>query len=123
MRVNVVDVEQHVLVDAWLVALNSSTPAPSRTYDVSIQRDRGVSKRIALANPYQHAVTFRLSTDKPALLSFKTDVLAIGVGETGSMGLKFAPSDTARLQEEILVFVTDTDDKVDECVRICAHYL
>lgn len=64
---------------------------------------------------------FRLSTDRPDLLSFKTTELKIESGKTQHIGLHFAArNDVSRA--EALVFVHDHEGKTEETFVIRLHY-
>eukprot|EP00698_Gefionella_okellyi_P002589 TRINITY_DN12428_c0_g1_i1.p1 TRINITY_DN12428_c0_g1~~TRINITY_DN12428_c0_g1_i1.p1 ORF type:complete len:1233 (-),score=292.41 TRINITY_DN12428_c0_g1_i1:13-3711(-) len=122
VRVNIVDVDTRVLVDAWLVSVACTAPAPSRAFDIMVPRAKGVSKRIVLNNPYAYQTAFRLRTDKPQFLKFKSETVNIAANSRDYISLKLLPAPTAGATEEMLVFVTDVDDRVDECLRLTARY-
>jgi len=123
VRVNVVNLETRAVMNAWLISVTATEPPTSRVFDLVIQHDKGSSKRVALNNPYPHPVTFGLRTDKPHLLRFKEDSVLLPAQAQGFIGLRFSPTNLTNTVEEMLVFVTDVDDRVDECLRIRARYI
>uniref|UniRef100_A0A8D0CLF8 Nephrocystin 4 n=1 Tax=Scleropages formosus TaxID=113540 RepID=A0A8D0CLF8_SCLFO len=118
---NVADVERHQLVASWLLCVSCRQPLISKAFEIVLPAGgaKGSSKKITYTNPYQNARGFLLRTDHPELLHFKEDSFQVGGGETHSIGLRFAPSQSPGT-EEILVFINNQDDKNEEtfCIRV-----
>lgn len=121
LYVNAVDVEQQRLVTAWLLSLNVHRPVLSKAFEVSVPigGGRGSSRKITYTNPYTSSRTFLLRSDHPDLLQFKEDKFQIGGGESYTVGLRFAPSQSAG-SVEILVYVNNLEEKTEEtfCVKV-----
>uniref|UniRef100_A0A672GQF1 Nephrocystin 4 n=1 Tax=Salarias fasciatus TaxID=181472 RepID=A0A672GQF1_SALFA len=121
LYVNAVDVEQRRLVTAWLLCLNVHRPVLSKAFEVCVPvgRGRGSSRKITYTNPYTSGRTFLLRSDHPDLLQFREDKFQIGGGETYTIGLRFAPSQSPG-SAEILVYVNNTEEKTEEtfCVKV-----
>ncbi|XP_056158185.1 nephrocystin-4 [Lampris incognitus] len=119
--VNAVDVEHQYLVTAWLLCLNVHRPVLSKAFEVCVPvgGGRGSTRRISYTNPYTSGRVFVLHSDHPDLLQFKEDQFQIGGGESYSIGLRFAPSQSPGTVE-ILVYVNDLDEKTEEtfCVKV-----
>ncbi|KAJ8257602.1 hypothetical protein GJAV_G00187540 [Gymnothorax javanicus] len=96
-------------------------PLISKAFEISLPvgGGRGSNKKITYTNPYPNSRVFLLSSDHPDLLQFKEDSFQIGGGETYTIGLRFAPSQSAGT-EEILVFINDCEDKNEEtfCIKV-----
>ncbi|KAM5140382.1 nephrocystin-4 [Mantella aurantiaca] len=117
---NLVDVDQHQLVASWLVCAMSRNPIISKAFEITIPPgDKGCNKRITYTNPYQVKKRYSLHTNRADLLQFKETTFEVGAGETYTIGLRFAPSDSRGL-EEILIFINDHEDKNEEtfCVKV-----
>ncbi|KAJ7306526.1 hypothetical protein JRQ81_009885 [Phrynocephalus forsythii] len=118
---NLVDVEYHQLVSSWLVCLSSRQPLISKAFEILLPAGggRGSNKKITYANPYPSRRTYFLHTNRPDLLQFKEDSFEIGRGETYTIGLRFAPSQSAG-EEEILIYINDHEEKNEEtfCVKV-----
>nr|XP_020655673.1 nephrocystin-4 isoform X2 [Pogona vitticeps] len=118
---NLVDVEYHQLVSSWLVCLSSRQPLISKAFEIVLPAGggRGSNKKIAYTNPYPSRRVYVLHTNRPDLLQFKEDSFEIGRGETYTIGLRFAPSQSAG-EEEILIYINDHEDKNEEtfCVKV-----
>ncbi|XP_073459794.1 nephrocystin-4 [Aquarana catesbeiana] len=117
---NLVDVDQHQLVASWLVCVVSRNPVISKAFEITVPSgDKGCNKRITYTNPYQAKKRYSLHTNRADLLQFKENTFEVGAGETYTIGLRFAPSDSGGL-EEILIFINDHEDKNEEtfCVKV-----
>ncbi|XP_015192646.2 nephrocystin-4 isoform X1 [Lepisosteus oculatus] len=118
---NVVDVEFHQLVASWLVCVSCKQPFISKAFEISLPvgGGKGSNKKITYTNPYPSQRAFFLHTNRPDLLQFKEDTFETGAGEVYTIGLRFAPSQSAGV-EEILIFINDQQDKNEEtfCVKV-----
>ncbi|XP_072564696.1 nephrocystin-4-like, partial [Paramormyrops kingsleyae] len=118
---SVVDVEHHQLVSSWLLCLSCRQPVISKAFEIflPVGGGKGSSKKITYTNPYQSKRIFLLRTNHPDLLHFKEESFEIGGGETYTVGLRFAPSQSTGA-EEILVFINNHDDTNEEtfCIRV-----
>ncbi|XP_059230229.1 nephrocystin-4 isoform X6 [Mustela nigripes] len=121
IHLNLVDVDYHQLVASWLVCLSCRPPLISKAFEITLAAGdcKGAHKRITYTNPYPSARTFHLHSDRPDLLQFREDSFQVGGGETYTIGLRFAPRDSAG-EEEILIYINDHEDKNEEafCVKV-----
>ncbi|XP_035511725.1 nephrocystin-4 [Morone saxatilis] len=121
LYVHAVDVEHRRLVTAWLLCLNVHRPVLSKAFEVCVPvgSGRGSSRKITYTNPYTSRRKFLLRSDHPDLLQFKEDKFQIGGGETYTIGLRFAPSQSPG-SVEILVYVNNLEEKTEEtfCVKV-----
>ncbi|XP_073172342.1 nephrocystin-4 isoform X9 [Lepidochelys kempii] len=118
---NLVDVEYHQLVSSWLVCVSCRQPVISKAFEIMLPAGggKGSNKRITYTNPYPSRRMYFLHTNRADLLQFKEDSFEIGGGETYTIGLRFAPSQSTG-QEEILIYINDHEDKNEEtfCVKV-----
>ncbi|NWS61554.1 NPHP4 protein, partial [Chunga burmeisteri] len=118
---NLVDVESHQLVSSWLLCLSCRQPLISKAFEISLPAGggRGCNKRITYTNPYPSPRLYFLGTNRPDLLQFKEDSFEVAGGEVYTIGLRFAPSQSAG-EEEILIHINDHEDKNEEtfCVKV-----
>ncbi|KAM6336525.1 nephrocystin-4 [Alca torda] len=118
---NLVDVESHQLVSSWLLCLSCRQPLISKAFEISLPvgGGRGCNKRITYTNPYPSPRLYFLCTNRPDLLQFKEDSFEVAGGEVYTIGLRFAPSQSAG-EEEILIHINDHEDKNEEtfCVKV-----
>ncbi|KAJ3035882.1 Nephrocystin-4 [Rhizophlyctis rosea] len=125
--VNVVDVDQRVLVNSWLVAAHCTTPNVTKTFDITVPKGRTVNKRVSYTNPYTTRKLLHLCTTHPHLLQFKEAALNLEGGETCYIGLRFLPvthkeMGTAVGGVEVLVFLNDEADRIEECLCVRVKY-
>ncbi|EMP25931.1 Nephrocystin-4 [Chelonia mydas] len=118
---NLVDVEYHQLVSSWLVCVSCRQPVISKAFEITLPAGggKGSNKRITYTNPYPSRRMYFLHTNRADLLQFKEDSFEIGGGETYTIGLRFAPSQSTG-EEEILIYINDHEDKNEEtfCVKV-----
>ncbi|XP_047186892.1 nephrocystin-4 isoform X2 [Scophthalmus maximus] len=121
LYVNAVDVENQRLITAWLLCLNVHQPVLSKAFEVSVPvgGGRGSSRKITYTNPYTSGRTFLLRSDHPDLLQFRQDKFQISGGESYTIGLRFAPSQSPG-SVEIMVYVNNLEEKTEEtfCVKV-----
>ncbi|KAJ4934895.1 hypothetical protein JOQ06_007676, partial [Pogonophryne albipinna] len=121
LYVNAVDVENRRLVASWLLCLNVHRPVLSKAFEVCVPvgSGRGSSRKITYTNPYTSSRSFLLRSDHPDLLQFKEDQFQIGGGESYTIGLRFAPSQSPG-SVEILVYVNNLQERTEEtfCVKV-----
>ncbi|XP_048206092.1 nephrocystin-4 isoform X2 [Perognathus longimembris pacificus] len=121
VHLNLVDVDYHQLVASWLVCLSCRQPLISKAFEIimAVGQGKGANKRITYTNPYPFRRTYHLHSSRPDLLQFKEDSFQVGGGETYTIGLRFAPSESPG-QEEILIYINDHEDKNEEafCVKV-----
>ncbi|XP_059189932.1 nephrocystin-4 [Centropristis striata] len=121
LYVNAVDVENRRLITAWLLCLNVHRPVLSKAFEVCVPvgGGRGSSRKITYTNPYTSSRKFLLRSDHPDLLQFKEDKFQISGGESYTIGLRFAPSQSPG-SVEILVYVNNLEEKTEEtfCVKV-----
>ncbi|KAL2103180.1 hypothetical protein ACEWY4_000048 [Coilia grayii] len=121
LQLNVVDEQQQQLVEAWSICVNAQPPVISKAFEISLPvgGGRGSTKKISYTNPYPHTHTFRLLSDHTHLLQFKEDTFQVDGGQTYSIGLRFAPSQSPG-QEDILIYINNEEDRNEEtyCVQV-----
>ncbi|XP_027964343.1 nephrocystin-4 isoform X2 [Eumetopias jubatus] len=121
IHLNLVDVDYHQLVASWLVCLSCRPPLISKAFEITLAagEGKGANKRITYTNPYPSQRTYHLHSDHPDLLQFREDCFQVGGGETYTIGLRFAPRQSAG-EEEILIYINDHEDKNEEafCVKV-----
>ncbi|XP_041378583.1 nephrocystin-4-like [Gigantopelta aegis] len=120
---NVVDLDCHQLIHAWIVCVACRAPIISRAYelDLPVGGGKGSSKRITYQNPYPVTKSFQLRTDRGDLLQFKDTRIEVGGGAQYTIRLSFVPVMQPGVAE-IMVFINDEDDKNEETFRVTANY-
>eukprot|EP00052_Salpingoeca_macrocollata_P019741 m.164404 g.164404 ORF g.164404 m.164404 type:complete len:1465 (-) comp21057_c0_seq3:83-4477(-) len=116
-QVNVVDTESFMLVATWLVTTQTSPPTITKAFEIVLPVGHGANKRVAYRNPYASTKTFRLSTSRPDLVSFKETLLEIPPHELRYLGLRFHACQVAGAAE-VLIFLNDANDRNEECFSV-----
>ena len=96
-------------------------PSITKVFQIKLTRGKPSNKRVSYTNPFLHQKTLILKTDSPNLMQFKSTVMELQGGETQYIGLKFAPCFNLN-HAEILVFLNNEMDKVEECLSIEVTY-
>ncbi|KAM9688875.1 nephrocystin-4 [Trichechus inunguis] len=121
VHLNLVDVDFHQLVASWLICLSCRQPLISKAFEITmaVGEGKGANKRITYTNPYPSRRVYHLHSNHPDLLQFKEDSFEVGGGETYTISLRFAPSQSPG-EEEILIYINDHEDKNEEtfCVKV-----
>ncbi|KAI8809242.1 hypothetical protein BJ742DRAFT_805563 [Cladochytrium replicatum] len=126
ISLNIVDSTSCSLINRWLVILHTQRPSITKKFDLQIARNKATTKRVSYTNPYQQRRIFYLHTDKPDLLDFREDVLDMNGGQTLHIGLRFLPnSQPAGISNatEILIFLNDENNALEECLCINTVYV
>lgn len=96
-------------------------PAITKVFNIKLTKGKASNKRVSYTNPFIHKKTLVLKTDSPHLMQFKNNTMDLNGGETQYIGLKFAPCFNIP-RAEILVFLNNEMDKVEECLSIEVIY-
>ncbi|KAJ3342982.1 Nephrocystin-4 [Kappamyces sp. JEL0680] len=104
-----------------MIITHLSMPHISKIFQIKLAKGRPNNKRVSYTNPYLHPKVLSLRTDSPQLVQFKSNTMELGAGETQYIGLKFAPCFNLS-NAEILVFLNNDQDKVEECLSISVQY-
>ncbi|XP_034446098.1 nephrocystin-4 isoform X1 [Hippoglossus hippoglossus] len=123
LYVNAVDMENQRLITAWLLCLNVHQPVLSKAFEVCVPvgGGRGSSKKITYTNPYTSGRTFLLRSDHPDLLQFKEDKFQVSGGESYTIGLRFASSQSPG-SVKIHVYVNNLEEKTEETFVVNVNY-
>ncbi|KAI9193722.1 uncharacterized protein BJ171DRAFT_603015 [Polychytrium aggregatum] len=118
---SIIDYENRSLVSSWIVVTHCKAPHITKSFEISIPRGRAVNKRVSFKNPYPQPKVFFLKTDNDKLLQFKDTVIELESGQSQYIGLRFAP--TSLIAAEILIFLNDEHDQIEECLRVNVKYI
>eukprot|EP01107_Rhizomastix_libera_P010838 TRINITY_DN28184_c0_g1_i1.p1 TRINITY_DN28184_c0_g1~~TRINITY_DN28184_c0_g1_i1.p1 ORF type:complete len:1219 (-),score=373.79 TRINITY_DN28184_c0_g1_i1:93-3749(-) len=109
--VHIVDSEFRELVASFLINATSTKPLITRAFVVQILSERSKNKKITYTNPYPCNKTFKLITNDPSILSFRTpDIFSLPPGCSESIGLCLtAPTPARSAPADVLVFINDAE--------------
>jgi nephrocystin-4 len=72
-----VDIDTRELVGAWLATATAQAPVVTKAYDLEVPIGKATHKRIAYANPWSTARTFRLSSSNEQLMAVRYSALEV----------------------------------------------
>ena len=119
---NLVDVNTNSLINSWILIPHISTPTVSKMFEIKLQKGKSSSKRVMYTNPSPHRKVLCLRTDSPHLMQFKEILMTLEANSSQFIGLRFSPCTTLKTSE-ILIFLNNEFDKVEECLSINITYL
>ncbi|KAJ3118181.1 Nephrocystin-4 [Phlyctochytrium bullatum] len=106
-------------------------PSITKSFDITVPRGRAVNKvilstplpanthqRVSYTNPYAARKVFFLQSNAEDILQFREGrVLELDAGETKYIPFRFLPIH-GNAPREVLVFLNDEEDRIEECLRI-----
>jgi hypothetical protein len=96
-------------------------PAVTKVFEIKLLKGKASNKKLSYTNPFLHSKVLTLRSSAPHLMQFKNAILDLKGGETQYIGLRFAPI-VAQDEADILVFLNNENDKVEECLSIHVEY-
>jgi Ca2+-binding EF-hand superfamily protein len=121
MLVNMVDLDTHELVAAWLATVTASAPIVTKTYEVGIPVGGSAHKKIAYVNQWDRNRNFELRTSDPNVMKCKEPKLSVRKHGKAFIRLFFQPVHVPGIRE-FFVFVNDDEDQNEECLLIKVHF-
>lgn len=120
--VNLVDVETHELVGAWVVRVALALPAITKTYTLTLPRGQPAQKKIAYANPWDEEQTIVLRSSAPSQLAPRDAVLQIPSRGTAFLRLGFGAV-AHPMRNDVYLFINDQlTDQNEECLLFQLKY-
>ncbi|KAI9330273.1 hypothetical protein DFJ73DRAFT_631038 [Zopfochytrium polystomum] len=129
------------VVGDWLVFIHLTPPTITKSFEITVPKGKVVNKRVSYTNPYSSKRRFRLRTNAEHLVQFKDgDALELDGGESQYIGLRLLPpfsasgsqsgggggggtsSSSMSSTAEILIFLNDEHDKMEECLMLRVIY-
>eukprot|EP00953_Heterococcus_sp_UTEX-ZZ885_P009704 5698-Heterococcus_DN1.PRE.2 len=117
LPVNMVDIDTRELVGAWLATATAQAPVVTKAYDLELPIGKATHKRIAYANPWSTARTFRLSSSNEQLMAVRYSTLEVEAGGTGFIRV-WLHAPAGHGSSEVFLFVNDGNDQNEECLLI-----
>lgn len=118
VTVNVVDTETSSLVHTLLVATDSQNPDITKTFEVQVRKGAKKSNKFSYTNAWTVKRKFYLRSTHPWLVRHTPASLLLEPGESQPVGLTFDASGTSAGLYESLLYVSDGDDKIEDCFRV-----
>ncbi|KAI8853329.1 hypothetical protein BC829DRAFT_440033 [Chytridium lagenaria] len=115
---NFFDAERRILVSSWMIVTHCTSPPVTKSFEISLPRNKAVNKRVSYKNPYPTRKIFHLQTNADDILQFRDGrTLELEAGASQYISFRFLPI-AGGIGREVLVFLNDENDKIEECLRI-----
>ena len=115
---NIVNVESGALVQSILVSARGEEPPVSKTYEAQVIAGSAHESKISYENAWSSRKTFSFKPAHPWLIKVDPGYLDLEPGATGIANITFRAPDLRPGMYETLVFINDTDNNNEDCVRI-----
>lgn len=116
-RIHIVDMEYNKIVDGLVVSTCAELPRISQTFEVGLQPNSRSMKKISFTNPYQQLRSFHFHCCTAIVQPCPEELVLPGKG-VGCIGLEFDTRGLATGTKDVLLFINDEDDKIEDCYKI-----
>lgn len=122
VRINCVDINTKELIRSWLMLIESEEPKVTKTEDIKLIIDRGVSREIDFTNKLNKEAVFEFATSRPDLCVPKQTHVLVGAKATKRIEFFFPPK-RIKGKGDCLVFINDEDYNFYESYRFKLKYI
>lgn len=107
----------------WYITITTQLPTISKAFNINLPvgTDQDLKKNISWTNPYSKRKKFHISTTCPDLVCIKPDILKLQSSETVNILLYFSSSSSPQTQD-IIIFINNSSDYIEECFLIKTNY-
>ncbi|CAF1455211.1 unnamed protein product [Adineta steineri] len=120
--VNAVDVENHQIVDTWMIRIDTRMPIISKQFahSVSLGQSQSVSKRISYTNPYAIRKTFFFTSSHPELLQLQHQKIDFQANEKKFISFTLLPAFNVTPVTDIIILINNEQDTNEDayCIRV-----
>jgi nephrocystin-4 len=122
VKINVVDVDTKELVKSWLMLVESEEPKITRTIDVKLIIDKGLTREIDFTNKLNKETVFELASTRPDLCKPRKRHVLVGPRETKRIEFYFPPK-RVKGRCDCLIFINDEDYNFYESYKFKLAYI
>ena len=122
VKINWVDVNTKELVRSWLILVESEEPKITRSIDIKLVIDRGVTREIDFENKLNKEAIFEFASTRPDLCKPKQSHVLVGPKATKRIEFFFPPK-RAKGKGECLIFINDEEYNFYESYRFKLAYI
>ncbi|CAF1495816.1 unnamed protein product [Adineta ricciae] len=120
--VNAVDIENHQIVDTWMIRVDTRMPVISKQFahSISFGQSQSVSKRISYTNPYAIRKTFFFTSSHPELLQLQHQKLDFQANEKRFISFTLLPAFNVGPVTDIIILINNEQDTNEDayCIRV-----
>ncbi len=139
--VNAVDIENHQIVDTWMIRVDTRMPVISKQFGkkiteniinrffvfflahtVSIGQSQSVSKRISYTNPYATRKTFFFTSSHPDLLQVQHQKVDFQANEKKFINFTLLPAFNVAPVTDIIILINNEQDSNEDAYSIRVTY-
>ena len=138
--VNVVDVENHQIVDTWMIRVDTRIPVISKQFGekawretivivrlllahtVPIGQSQSVNKRVSYTNPYAIRKTFFFTSSHPELLQLQQHKLDFQANEKKFVSFTLLPAFNVAPETDIIILINNEQDTNEDAYAIRVNY-
>lgn len=106
---------ESALLASFLVVARVDKPVVTQTFNTTIKRNRGHSKRVQYRNPHRTSRRYHVHTNRPDAVECLTTALEIAPGASEPICFRFRPT---RVNFSMFVFINDVNGKTEECFAV-----
>lgn len=122
VRVNCVDLNTRELIKSWLMLVESEEPKVTRSIDVQLMIDRGVTREIDFENKLNKEAIFEFASTRPDLCKPRVSHIRVGPRNVKRVEFYFPPQ-RQKGKGECLIFVNDEEYNFYESYRFKLKYI
>jgi nephrocystin-4 len=141
--VNAVDVENHQIVDTWMIRVDTRMPVISKQFgrkslnkrriirieflislahSLSLGQSQSVSKRISYTNPYAIRKTFFFTSSHPELLQMQHQKIDFQANEKKFISFTLLPAFNVAPVTDIIILINNEQDTNEDAYSIRVTY-
>jgi hypothetical protein len=122
VRINAVDINTREMVKSWLMLIESEEPKVTRTEDINLIIDRGVTREIDFTNKLNKEVIFEFASSRPDLCKPRQSHIKVAARMTKRVEFFFAPR-RIKGKGDCLIFINDEEYNFYESYRFKLKYI
>ena len=108
VKINWVDINTKELIRSWLMLVESEEPKITRSIDIKLIIDRGVTKEIDFENKLNKEAVFEFASNRPDLCKPKQSHVVVGPKAIKRIEFFFLPK-RAKAKGDCLIFINDEE--------------
>ncbi|CAF4479437.1 unnamed protein product, partial [Rotaria sp. Silwood2] len=122
--INAVDVENHQIVDTWMIRVDTRMPVISKQFAHTLPfgQSQPVSKRISYTNPYAVRKTFFFTSSHPELLQLQHQKVDFQANEKKFISFTLLPAFNVTPVTDIIILINNEQDTNEDAYCIHVTY-
>lgn len=122
VKINCVDANTRELLKSWLMLVESEEPKVTKSIDVNLIIDRGVTREIDFENKLNKEAIFEFASNRPDLCQPRQTHVRVGPRATKRVEFYFPPK-RIKGKGDVLIFINDEEYNFYESYRFKLAYI